>query len=96
VLHITVRQDANGWAVCIADNGCGISTEELPKIFDRYYSNHHGKRNSSGLGLSIAKEIVERHGGRITVQSEPGRGTAFTVWLPDGENADHVASAEKI
>jgi signal transduction histidine kinase len=96
VLYITVRQDANGWAVCIADNGCGISTEELPKIFDRYYSNHYGKRNSSGLGLSIAKEIVERHGGRITVQSEPGRGTAFTVWLPDGENADHVASAEKI
>ena len=82
--HLDIRA-AGGektWTVTFADNGPGIAPEELPKIFDRYYSNHHGKRRSSGLGLTITKEIVEHHGGTITAQSCPEQGAEFTVTLP--------------
>ena len=52
------------------------------RTFDRYYSNHHGRRSSSGLGLTIAKEIITHHGGSIAVTSQPEKGTVFTVKLP--------------
>ena len=52
------------------------------RIFERYYSEHHGKRNSSGLGLAISKELIERQGGRITVESQPDIGTVFWVRIP--------------
>ena len=68
--------------LAFADNGCGIAIEDLPRIFDRYYSNHHGRRSSSGLGLTIAKEIIMHHGGSIAVTSQPEKGTVFTVKLP--------------
>ena len=65
--------------VHICDTGCGISPEILPHIFDAYYSSHHQGR---GLGLSIAKKIIELHKGAITVESQQGKGTAFTIKLP--------------
>lgn len=72
-------------AVSVRDTGPGISREELPHIFDRFYRSpgseqRHGE--GSGLGLAIAKQIVESHGGRIEVQSVPGEGSVFTVSLP--------------
>ena len=94
-LDISVTGAGDTWAVTFRDDGCGITAEELPKIFDRYYSNHHGKRNSSGLGLPIAKEIVEHHGGRITVQSQHQEGTTFTITLP-GHQERGSAPEEKI
>jgi PAS domain S-box-containing protein len=65
--------------VQIRDNGCGISERDLPKIFDPYFTT---KDNGSGLGLSIAYSIIQKHDGHITVQSEAGRGTTFNVFLP--------------
>ena len=63
----------------ISDTGCGITPEELPNIFDAYYSSRpHG----SGLGLPTAKKIVEMHNGTISVHSEQGKGTSFTIKLP--------------
>lgn len=94
-LDISVTGEGESWIVTLRDNGRGIAPGELPRIFDRYYSNHHGKRSSSGLGLAIAKEIVEHHGGTITVESEPGKGTAFSVTLP-GDQERGSAPAEKM
>ncbi|MBN2590881.1 MAG: hypothetical protein JXA96_13535 [Sedimentisphaerales bacterium] len=74
----TFSQD-NEVFVQICDTGCGISAEVLPHIFDAYYSSHSQGR---GLGLSIAKKIIELHRGTITVESEQGKGTAFTIKLP--------------
>ena len=68
------------------DTGPGIPAEDLPHIFERFYraekSRTRGRSTGFGLGLSIANWIVERHGGRIEVNSKDGQGTAFAIWLP--------------
>jgi two-component system sensor histidine kinase HydH len=73
--------------ITVHDNGCGISPQHLPKVFDPYFTT---KSSGTGLGLAIAHNIVEALGGSITVASDKKRGTAFTVTLPDSEERkDH-------
>ena len=62
----------------------GIASEALPHVFDRFYRGDRRSQegDESGLGLAIAKSITEAHGGQITVESELGQGTTFTVLLP--------------
>jgi len=85
---ITLRaaQASSGVQVEVADTGAGISPEALQHIFDRFYqadpSRPGGRKHGSGLGLAIVKEIVGAHGGKISVRSEPGTGSTFTVSLP--------------
>ena len=81
-IRISLCQEAHQVRVTIRDTGCGIAPEEQGRIFDAYYSNRHGKQQSSGLGLYITAEIVKRHGGSIRVESEPGQGSAFCIQLP--------------
>jgi signal transduction histidine kinase len=71
----------------VSDTGVGIAPGDLPHIFDRFWRadparSRTGERAGTGLGLAITKWIAEAHGGSITVQSRPGRGTVFTVHLP--------------
>ena len=71
--------------VSVSDTGCGIKKEDLPKVFNRFEQLGHGgerKTGGTGLGLAISKEIIERHGGRICVESKPGKGSKFTFTLP--------------
>jgi signal transduction histidine kinase len=78
--------DARSWAtITVADTGIGIPEEEMPYIFDRFFRGDRPQTmqiSGTGLGLAILKEIVELHGGRVTVESEVDRGSSFTVWLP--------------
>lgn len=73
-------------AICVGDTGEGIAPEHLPHVFDRFYkvdaSRAEAAGTGSGLGLSIVKAIVERHGGRVTARSTPGVGTVFEMVLP--------------
>ncbi len=64
----------------VVDNGAGIAAETRGRLFEPFHTTKGDLGN--GLGLYISREIVERHGGRIEVESEPGHGTAMTVWLP--------------
>jgi signal transduction histidine kinase len=72
--------------IIVRDTGPGISDEDLPYIFDRFYRAEKSRTRSNspgfGLGLSIAKWIVENHGGTINVESKEGKGTTFAIWLP--------------
>ena len=75
----------SGVKIDVADTGIGIPREDLPRIFERFYQvdKARGPRRGSGLGLAITREIVDAHGGTITVASPgPGKGSTFTVWLP--------------
>jgi signal transduction histidine kinase len=75
-----------GWATLhVADTGIGLSPEEQAHIFQRFYratNTHLQHDRGSGLGLCIAQFIAEAHGGRLHVESAPGRGSTFTVFLP--------------
>jgi signal transduction histidine kinase len=66
----------------VADTGCGIASDQLPHVFDRFWQGPGGKRPGAGLGLPIVKGIVEAHGGRVWVQSTPGQGSTFFFTIP--------------
>jgi two-component system phosphate regulon sensor histidine kinase PhoR len=82
------------WAgFSVSDNGPGITAKEREHLFERFFRGKAGRSSrapGTGLGLSIAKEIAERHEGRIEVESEgvPGKGTTFTIWLPVEQTPD--------
>ncbi len=78
-IRVTVQQEEDAVAIVIADEGKGIAPEHLPNIFRPFFTT---KGHGTGLGLSLARRIVESHGGTISVVSTPGRGTQFTVLLP--------------
>jgi signal transduction histidine kinase len=77
-------------SVCVRDTGCGIPAEDLPFIFDRFYQRDKteaGKTGYSGLGLAIARRILELHHKPLRVESTPGSGTAFTFLLSANQPA---------
>ena len=87
-VHIAVEEDMDSIFVKFSDTGVGIPKEHLPFIFNQFYQVKKSKnrnRESSGLGLFIAQKIVDAHGGKITVSSEVGIGSTFTIHLPKGE-----------
>ena len=86
--EIIVRTRSTGEAVIVSviDSGPGISAEQLPNVFDRYWQSSRTDREGAGLGLAIAKGIVEGHGGRIWIESTPGEGATASFTLPVTQN----------
>lgn len=79
------RFPAGGVAISVTDEGNGISREHIPRLTERFYRVDKGRSRSvggTGLGLAIVKHVVNRHRGRLVIESEQGQGTTFTVWLP--------------
>ena len=66
----------------VADTGIGIPREELDRVFDRFFRGRSAKAGGSGLGLTIARRVVEDHGGTIGIRSIVGEGTVVTIALP--------------
>jgi signal transduction histidine kinase len=83
---VSVRVDTKDDEVWIRvdDTGPGVAPDEQSRIFAPFYRSHAGRRfpQGMGLGLSIARDLVTAHGGRLEMTSAPGRGTSFTIWLP--------------
>lgn len=82
---VSARAGPSELYIHILDTGCGIPTEHLPHIFDRFYRvdrARSGVRKNVGLGLAVVKSIIARHGGRVEIESEVGRGTNITLVLP--------------
>ena len=81
---ISLREEDDRIVGSVKDDGIGISREDLPHIWERFYraDSARSEGNHSGLGLPLVRWIVEAHGGKIRAQSEPGKGSAFLFVLP--------------
>ncbi len=90
-LRLTTRKDAGSVVITVEDNGMGIPPDVLPRLFEPFVTTKEDS-TGTGLGLAISRSIVDRHNGRIAVESEVGRGTIFTITLPSGERT--IVAAE--
>jgi signal transduction histidine kinase len=87
-LILTTRRDGRWVVVDVTDTGVGMAPEDRARIFEPFFSTRPG---GSGLGLPTTRKIVEAHGGTIDVQSEPGKGSQFTIRLPAGATSSPAA-----
>jgi signal transduction histidine kinase len=98
-VRVSVRRSATEWAeVAVADTGPGIPAGELDKIFEEFYQVRppdKEKSRGAGLGLAISKKLIEMHGGRIWVESAPGKGSCFIFSLPAEASVDSAARARQ-
>jgi signal transduction histidine kinase len=95
IIKLAHDAEANTVDMIVRDNGCGMSPDVMRRIFDPFYTTKKGPdasgKGGTGLGLSMCREILEAHHGRIRVDSTPGKGTAFTLKLPIAHETPVVA-----
>ncbi|MGB4291093.1 MAG: HAMP domain-containing sensor histidine kinase, partial [Dethiobacteria bacterium] len=88
-LRISFAQNPLYTMITVADSGTGIAPEDLPYIFNRFYKGKNAAADQVGIGLAMARAIIEKNGGDISVSSEPGRGSEFTIKFYTGRTGDN-------
>ncbi len=81
-IHVSAERDGEGWRFAVRDNGIGIDPQDDERVFGMFKRLHGSEIAGTGIGLAICKKVVERQGGKIWVESEPGRGATFKFTLP--------------
>jgi two-component system, NtrC family, nitrogen regulation sensor histidine kinase NtrY len=89
-LTLRTRPEEGRTYVAVSDTGSGLTLEERDRLFTPYFTT---KQSGTGLGLAIVQSVISDHGGRITVQSQPGHGTTFSIELP--RNVDKLQAADR-
>jgi len=85
-VRLTLERDGADALVTVSDTGPGIPSDELPRLFDRFFRGRGVRAGGSGIGLTVARELALAHGGDIRVRSRPGRGATFAFRLPDASS----------
>jgi light-regulated signal transduction histidine kinase (bacteriophytochrome) len=92
-IHVSAAEKKNDWIFSVRDNGIGIDPRYSDRIFGMFRRIHNEGYPGAGVGLAIARQIIEQHGGRIWVESRPGRGATFFFSLPQKHATDTTASS---
>ena len=93
LIYLLGRTEKEGFAFYVQDTGKGMPVEELSRITEAFYmvdKSRARRQGGAGLGLSICAEIIKKHGGDLSFQSIPGKGTLARVWLPSGDEEAEI------
>jgi two-component system CheB/CheR fusion protein len=95
VVHISSKREGAAWEFSVRDNGMGIEPQHLNRIFGMFKRLHGNKYPGEGIGLALCSKLIERCGGRIWAESEPGKGSMFKFTLPGRQNRDENSAARE-
>ncbi len=87
-IHVSKESNGKEWIISVRDNGIGVKKEDFGRIFEIFKRVQGRPENGCGIGLSICTKIVEQHGGKLSIESEPGRGSTFSFTLPMLQGSD--------
>lgn len=93
-VKVGVKEEEDGIVVSVSDSGIGMTEEQIGKLFQRYYRADHKEVRQvmgTGIGLYLTKALVEAHEGRISVESQIGKGSTFSFWIPKGQDSSELA-----